>query len=206
MIDGICDIAQSLLPLPESLFRCLVDLWQVVVIVGVLGLPRGLFFPGLGLLLLGHALALATGSGSGRGVARQSRGRRQSRILAHPGNVEGDEVPHHVCLKQTDGDKSDDPECESVVSPCGDVDHLVGGEGEAVPEGEDGGGDGAQADQDEQGLVDVVEGLSHRTLVGVGKEAAGVEHGLGSVVQDHQAQSDPVVVEDVGSHDEGQVE
>ena len=58
--------AIGLLPLSEGLLGVLINLRQIVVVLGGRGLPGGLLLAGLGLLLLGHAPLSGTTTCKGR--------------------------------------------------------------------------------------------------------------------------------------------
>ena len=48
-------------------------------------------------------------------------------------------------LQQTDGYQCQDPEGESVECSCGDVDDLVWSQGQSIPEGQHGRGNGGKS-------------------------------------------------------------
>jgi len=181
----------------------LVNFWQVsfivIVILGGRGLFGGPLFASLGLFLLGLAWF------SGRGKAEAAAG--QGPVLPPPLQVESDKVPHLVGLQQADGRKDDDPEDKGVVGSGGKVNDLLGSRrlGKAVPKGQHGHGDGAEAGQNKEDLVHVVERPCHALFVAVGEDSASVENGFGDILENQQDEGDSGVVEQVGADDESKV-
>lgn len=75
-----------------------------------------------------------------------------------------------------------------------------------MPEGQNGQSDGAETSHNEEHVVDAVKRSSHIRFISVRQKTASVEHGLGKVLEDQQAEGDTSVGKGVGSGDKCQVE
>jgi len=146
----------------------------------VLLLPR---LPGLGLLLLG----LPSRADLHRGVLVATAGWSGLPSSLH---LEHDEVPHEPGLQQAHGHQGVQPEQAGVEVAGGEVDDLLldGSAGQTEPEGEHGQDDAAQPGEDEQQVSQLEQLAGDGGLLGVGEDAAGVEHGLGQVVDEQEEQ------------------
>ncbi len=77
---------------------------------------------------------------------------------------------------------------------------------ESVPEREECQENGSEARENEEGVVDAIQGTRQLGAVSVGQEPTGVEDRLCQILQHDEAEADARVREDVGGTDENQVE
>ena len=94
--------------------------------------------------------------------------------------LENNKVPHEPGLEEADGNEGVEPDEASVEVSSRDVQGLLlGGKlGQTKPEGEDRQDDGGEPGQDEQEVAELEQLVGDTGLLGVGEDAAEMEHSL----------------------------